>query len=601
MRRLLPLTLVAVALLPASAGAAPGDLDPTFGGGDGVTQATPGSDAGLFALELDGTRIVGAGSAQVVECDRVALARWLGDGTPDAAFGGGGAHTAVTGPCETEVDGRERAQRHNASAVALDVAPDGRIVTAGSALDSDNGFGLYDDRAIVTAHTAQGPLDPTFSGDGFLTDGFLHGTATGVVRLGDGRILVGGWNYGIGYNSWEIHRYLPTGEPDPSFDGDGRKAYPWIVEGHQEQLYGLVADGSDGAAVAVGYANRHDEENNHLAGAAIGRILADGSLDPAFGTNGRTRVEPGGDEAQLFDVVRAPGGDLVAVGRRWKGEEAFWVVLRFSPTGGYEGEIAGDAPWGPPKGTARSIVVDSAGRFVIGGESGPGGYVMRLDADGDIDNSFGPDGLGMAPVPFDGVEVAVQPDGRILAGGTAERCGRNVMLVARLIAEGAVAGAADEPGCPPDEEEGDGDGDGGGDGDGDQPPSSPTGSAATEGELGAEAHAPPPPPPAIPFAAADSLQSSGEVTIRILGSRVTKRGVLVRVTYPSGTEGTARARLWTRNKGVLLGQRTVVVLKGTTSRRFRVPLNRRAKRMLRSGKRLKIRATVRVTGLPARR
>jgi hypothetical protein len=96
-------------------------------------------------------------------------------------------------------------------------------------------------------------------------------------------------------------------------------------------------------------------------------------------------------------------------------------------------------------------------------------------------------------------------------------------------------------------------------------------------------------------------RSRGRVTIRILSRRVTRRGVLVRVTWPRGTEGTARARLWTPNKGVLLGQRTVVVLRGTIGRRFRIPLNRRAKRMLRGGRILTVRATARVTGVPARR
>ena len=99
-----------------------------------------------------------------------------------------------------------------------------------------------------------------------------------------------------------------------------------------------------------------------------------------------------------------------------------------------------------------------------------------------------------------------------------------------------------------------------------------------------------------------NLQAAdGGVTIRIVSRRVTKRGVLVRVTWPRGTEGSARARLWTRDKSVLLGQRTVAVLSGTTSRRFRIPLNRRAKRMLRGGRVLKVRATVSVTGLPERR
>jgi hypothetical protein len=83
--------------------------------------------------------------------------------------------------------------------------------------------------------------------------------------------------------------------------------------------------------------------------------------------------------------------------------------------------------------------------------------------------------------------------------------------------------------------------------------------------------------------------------IRILGTLATKRGVLVRVTIPRGTpDGTLRARLWTRNMGVLLGQRRVLVLNGTRSRRFHIPLNRYAKRLLGRVHRLRVKGTARV-------
>ena len=106
-------TVAAALLVLGPAGAAPGDLDPTFGT-DGIAQTDVGSGTGAndLVLQPDG-KIVLVGSPPYG--GNMALARYLPDGSLDPTFGSGGI---VVGPPGT------------ANAVALQA--DGDIVVAGS-------------------------------------------------------------------------------------------------------------------------------------------------------------------------------------------------------------------------------------------------------------------------------------------------------------------------------------------------------------------------------------------------------------------------------------------------------------------------------------
>src|SRR5215207_3328128 len=68
--------------------------------------------------------------------------------------------------------------------------------------------------AASITKAAPGDLDPTFSGDGKLTD--WEGYATGVVIQPDGKIVVA-----FGPN-FSLARYNPDGSRDISFGGKGR-------------------------------------------------------------------------------------------------------------------------------------------------------------------------------------------------------------------------------------------------------------------------------------------------------------------------------------------------------------------------------------------
>src|SRR4051812_27957289 len=83
---------------PSIAGAAPGDLDPTFSG-DGVQQVNGTGDQPLLtdvAIAPDGGVVVVGHNQSGPTDDHLVLGRLLADGSPDPAFGGGDGLVELT-------------------------------------------------------------------------------------------------------------------------------------------------------------------------------------------------------------------------------------------------------------------------------------------------------------------------------------------------------------------------------------------------------------------------------------------------------------------------------------------------------------------------
>ena len=119
---------------------------------------------------------------------------------------------------------------------------------------------------------------------------------------------------------------------------------------------------------------------------------ARGSLDPSFGSGGRVLVP--GEASSKPLTAPAPGGRLVAVlgGRQ---------VLEFRNDGKPDSSFGGDGSVDIAVEPGRSfspagVAVDSQGRVLVGGTSGPNpsrATVLRYLPDGSLDPSFGQGGI----------------------------------------------------------------------------------------------------------------------------------------------------------------------------------------------------------------
>jgi uncharacterized delta-60 repeat protein len=164
---------------------------------------------------------------------------------------------------------------------------------------------------------------------------------------------------------------------------------------------------------------------------------APGSLDPAFGHGGKVLTDLGVGAGVATDAVLQPNGDIVVSGG--------FGVARYLPSGALDqtfgtGGLAATGFIGDgDSGTAAAVQPD--GKIIwVGSQSNPsfapGGTfefaVARFNPNGSLDTSFGAGGRVSAEFfapPLQGAQefaaaVLVQPDGKILVGGSA-RQGQN--------------------------------------------------------------------------------------------------------------------------------------------------------------------------------
>jgi uncharacterized delta-60 repeat protein len=287
-----------------------GTLDPSFGGGDGkvTTNFTTGDDP-VSSLVLQPTEeiVVVGGSAQNRANPKVAVARYLADGTLDPDFSGDGKVT-------TDLSAR----KDYGNAVTLQ--PDGKIIVGGLAAVSGSRASFE-----LIRYDGDGSLDSTFSGNGKLTTNFTarDDSVQGIVVRSDLDIVAGGIaGSGRSNAKFALAYYQPDGTLDPSFGGGDGKVITDITGGY-DAAWDIVIQPDD-KVVAGG------EASGSGGRFAAARYLADGSLDPGFDGDGRVTVDFTARADFAFGFARQPAdGNLVLVGGSgWGSSNPTFAVAR---------------------------------------------------------------------------------------------------------------------------------------------------------------------------------------------------------------------------------------------------------------------------------
>lgn len=173
-----------------------GTPDPAFGRGGLVLYSGAGDNpdyGNWVSLQPDGKIVVSGAETRGSAFDLLVL-RFNADGTPDGAFGKGGA--VVHGDAG---DGNDYGYGHV-------VQRDGKIVVAGFARRS------VSDDVLLVRFDGAGRLDPSFGGGGeVLWNGAAAGTdyAQGVALQPDGRLVVAGFSQGADGEDLLLMRFLP--------------------------------------------------------------------------------------------------------------------------------------------------------------------------------------------------------------------------------------------------------------------------------------------------------------------------------------------------------------------------------------------------------
>jgi uncharacterized delta-60 repeat protein len=222
---------------------------------------------------------------------------------------------------------------------------------------------------------------------------------------------------------------VAAGDLDTSFDGNGKKA---ISFGGSDEAQVVLVQG-DGRIVVAGGGSPAESF-------CVARLRADGRLDTTFGSGGKRRIGFGGERAAAFGGALQPDGKIVLVG---DSDFTRVAVARLNPNGSLDPSFAGNGKkvfsWGPI-GRATAVVVLPSGKLLVGGFSGPEGgnmQVARLNANGELDTTFGTGGKAAVDFGGDdfGLAMARQRNGRILLAGNSTAAGA---VVARLRTTGAL-------------------------------------------------------------------------------------------------------------------------------------------------------------------
>lgn len=182
--------------------------------------------------------------------------------------------------------------------------------------------------------------------------------------------------------------------------------------------------------------------NVGIATSFIARFNPNGTLDSAFGINGRITAPFGGGE-YLYATALQPDGKIVAAGYKTVDGNRDFVVARYNLNGTLDTTFGTDGKTVTPVGSSvdeiKDLIVQPDGRIVAVGDiavsgSGLDFAVVRYNSNGTLDTTFGTDGKVITIITngddiADRHSAALQPDGNIVVGGSGGVLNKDFVLV----------------------------------------------------------------------------------------------------------------------------------------------------------------------------
>ncbi|MEK6284917.1 MAG: TonB family protein [Acidobacteriota bacterium] len=342
-----------------------------------------------------------------------ALARYLADGSPDTSFGEGGKVV-------TDFAGND----DRVNAVALQA--DGKILLVGI-----TGWDDCDSDFALARYNSDGTLDASFGRGGKVVTDFFgkYDEALAVAIERDGGIVVAGRAWSDRSNL-AVARYTRRGSLDPAFGNAGKAVTPSTrtVDACSISLQDdgkiLIAGGSsDCSAVGGTVSFRSFFE--------LTRYHADGRTDTAFGDKGTltTTVKPPEGIPSAI-AIQSDGKVIVASKTNMEGRSGYFLLRRFDKNG-----LPDDSFGNGGTAVTRfenttipgAIALLPNGGFIVVGSAyltgSPQAFALaRYAKNGELNLSFRRAGKVIAPGGGYGEAsaIAVQPDGKIIAGGYVE-------------------------------------------------------------------------------------------------------------------------------------------------------------------------------------
>lgn len=389
--------------------AADGDLDATFGTGGFVKTAfNPNDfDAGWKVVVQPDGKIVTAGIGADPNTFKyvISLARYNADGSLDLTFGNGGK---VMSDTVSDIE------------LAIDVAlqMDGKIIVVGTTF---SGSGT---EVAILRFNSDGNTDPSFGSNGkVITNPFnTNGEALGVKVQTDGKIVVGGAVQQVPtIYDFLLMRFDANGNPDPAFGTGGSVRTDF---GGNEKAYDIALQ-ADGKIIAVGRSYTIYPDGDF----AVARYDTNGNLDAGFGSGGMVLTDINGFD-QANSVAVQTDNKIVVAGSA----SADFAVVRYDANGnldpafGTGGKTTTDFFNG--RDIANDLAIQPDGKIVLAGKMNPNlldieTYVdfgiARYDTNGILDSTFGSGGKVSTDFSYidEARGIAIESNCKIVAAGYA--------------------------------------------------------------------------------------------------------------------------------------------------------------------------------------
>ncbi len=354
------------------------------------------------------------------------------DGSLDSTFGPNQNGTVITPPSAF-------IPVTSAAITSIALQSTGKIIASGEA-------GLT--TAAVARYTTSGILDTTFGTNGTTTitpPGVTLMFASYLAIQTDDKIVVGINGLKAGVQQFIVARLNPNGTLDTSFGSGGSTS---LLIGTNSFITSIKIQ-SDGKIVAAGQATVSGVNQF-----AIARFNSDGSLDTSFGSpNGFVTFQiPGSTTSQINAIAIQSDGKIVASGQATIGGVVQFTVARFNSDGSLDTSFGNNGVFTFPLGTASAftaVSIQSDNKIVLGGIAATPANeftLIRLQTNGTRDTSFGNAGIAIVPLSTFGsgttsanlFSIAIQSDGKIVAGGEANPGGVTTFALARFTTNGIL-------------------------------------------------------------------------------------------------------------------------------------------------------------------
>src|SRR5687767_12316325 len=293
------------------------------------------------------------------------------------------------------------------------------------------------------AQGATGDLDPAYSDHGRLGPiAEIAGPALAIEPLDDGGALLAGGQVDLVCRSWycyydyelEGSNFVDAFTSEGDLSAAFKAAHVAGVEvlGISRQADGkIVAAGRRVGGRRVGWSIRSFQK------LVVFRLEADGPLDAEFGSEGIVELDADafGTHNKADAVLVEPDGRIVVVGAR---DDAL-IVLRLNADGSLD-ESFGDGGSRTSPGHAYDagsrLARTASGGYRVTTADGSSCRVLGLTANGAIDAAYGVAGYAAVAAELGGAiachSIAIQPDDRLLVTGAAS----NQAFAVRLLANG---------------------------------------------------------------------------------------------------------------------------------------------------------------------